>query len=446
MAEAVTLTDASVKKLVPRKATKLIRDTTPGLALYVGKSALVWRYMYRSAAGQSEYVAIGRSPAMSLSDARLKAIHLDAERRKGNDPKADFVRPSEASTVGDVLDYHLRTLKETTAKSVRSTYKPLRAEWGARPAHSLTAEKLKAFLETPHYALRQGSAEHVVINLTRAYKLALSPLHARHFNMPKGLENPARGLRAELRWPEAKTEAEVAYAERERSHAKNWSDEEWEGFWRGLSAAYQDTSTNPLGLMVIELAALTGSRPGELKALRWDEVKKRDGVDVIDKGLRNKLGHKGHKRCIRLGDEAVAVLDRAKAYIAVMGWKPSDYVFPQSPITRLRKRNCETFKATVTHINNIDAYVKKIAKLGGITFKAYNLRSGYINAAVDALGMDELETVAANVGHTDVATTLKYYRRADDRRLAKGAKAADAVMAGIKRSAQPKPQLMKVVG
>jgi integrase len=97
-------------------------------------------------------------------------------------------------------------------------------------------------------------------------------------------------------------------------------------------------------------------------------------------------------------------LNKASDLQSRMGYS-SPYVFPS-------RRNQKNQK--VGHVSRLADLAERLGKAVGFDFNPYNLRSAYINYAVESLGYDSLPVISANIGHIDVATTERYYRRQRD--------------------------------
>lgn len=411
------LTDAYVQSLTCPAGKQGVTFTDPAgrLSIWVSRTGTkVWRYQYRFATRPNpERIKIGEWPAVAAGQARRAAQEYDQALAEGRDPKTLVYRPADAATLADVLDHHLASLRPDTAKNVTNLYRDLRKAHGCTLARDVSPLLMKKWI-TANYAHRPGAAANLIRNVTAAFNRALHPLS--DIALPAGYANPTAKLAQHIGF----------LAQRSLTgYATAWGGEDWRRLREGIEAAYRTPHIWPPGVMVIELLSLTGARPSEITTLKWSEVRLvhlSSGLQVEAVKREHKTRRKtGKPRHIPLGREALRVLERAAAHREVTGYT-GEYVFPQRRSQRNQKRE---------HVHQLTHYAEQIAAVGGPSFVPYQLRSAYINHALEATGGERLEEVAENVGHTDTRTTMTYYRQLRAERLAETAQIADRAFSRI---------------
>jgi integrase len=368
-----------------------------------------WRYRYRFHTDKhAQEITIGQFPAIKYEQARLSALAYEQAKAAGHDPEitAWKAHRSRATTVGDVIDYHLKKLADKNTSTHYHTaklYKDLKKHHHDTSVADFEASVLRSWIIN-HYSQRAGAGLILLRNLTAAFNHAMRPISGLAF--PAGYENPAAKMRAEIPFL-------ASY--QPSSFARTFAEEDIGRMFRAIEKAYS-LDINPMGVAAIELCLLTGCRPSEATGLRWDEIGVRDGMTIIKKG-QHKTMRKGKARVIRVFGDAEKVFQRAREFRAKMEYD-GVYVFP---VDRKRKDGKRE------HVWQLGHYASRIAPLTAeaedqepLTFVPYNLRSGFINFALDLLGEDHIALVAENVGH-DVETCRRYYRRHKEANLAAAA-------------------------
>lgn len=401
MSQRSRLTDAFLRGFkLPDNKSVCLTDPSGKLEVRISPTSKVWRFQYRFAGRPARRIVIGEWPHVSYEAAKKQASIYERALAEGRDPAALVYRPVGAAKLRNVLEHHLSTLSnENTHAHVRNLYKDVLKAHGDTLVRDFTALLLRDWLDT-NYAHRRGAAAVLLRNLIAAFNKAAHPLSP--INMPPQFVNPAKGPKPHL----------ALFEDHEPgSFAVSWEAEEWEAVMNGIGRAYDLPKLWKPGVMVIELLMLTGARPSEIKSLRWSEIEEqRMGGKLLTRIV--KQAHKtrrttGKPRYIFLGEEALRVIDRAREHRHATNYE-GDFVFPQR---RKQKNQKREFVYQLTH------YAQRISKLAGLDFVPYNLRSGYINHTLDAVGYEHLEDVAENVGHTDTNTTKKHYRRLTDARV-----------------------------
>ncbi|MFT0832591.1 tyrosine-type recombinase/integrase [Streptococcus agalactiae] len=160
-----------------------------------------------------------------------------------------------------------------------------------------------------------------------------------------------------------------------------------------------------------EVIFLTGMRPGELLALRWDhidfeklKIKIEYTLDYTTNGHANaKLGSVKNDGSYRTIDIPLRVKEMLVEELNYQNTNDlrSDFVFI-------------TNKGKHLSINTINRKIKKTSeKLYGIVITSHSFRHAHITLLAE-LGIP-LKSIMDRVGHTDVNTTIKVYTHATDK-------------------------------
>ena len=213
-----------------------------------------WCYWYRKDGRVKRRWTIGRYPQISLAEARQKA--RDAY---GRDPAGEKVDLRHAQTFGDLADAYVRLHAKPNKKSWKKDQQRIEndlADWKHIPVKDITRRMVQALLDTmadPAGRNTPASAREVKILLSKMFNFALPRDFGVDFNPVAGTQAPK---------PTARTrfllDAEIVR----------------------LLAALDVESVNGHHLMAhwFLLILLTAQRPGEVAAIRWDQL------DIFDEG------------------------------------------------------------------------------------------------------------------------------------------------------------------
>jgi len=405
----------SLKADPSRKSGQVFTDPMGGLQIWVSTNGTkTWRFSYRPKGKNPVTLTLGRFPEMDAETARFKALACQGERDDG-DPKKLVDTRARISTIAEILYAHADVLEArspATGRSVRKRYQRLVRVYGDAEIHEF-GEALKAYVDFQYSSdKQQGAARGLISYVSAAFTRAEDPMNG--LVLPRDHVNPIKGLVSHIPWL-METKAGTWKVSFEEADLTKLID--------AITLAQAQPSLHLPGLFALELLLLTGARPNEICSLRDSEITVRGGVTRIIKDRHKTWRKTGRPREILLMGEAVEVLERARAWRDKRFPTESNdsWIFPAKP-SQPKKHKLRT-----GHINNLWNYAAKVSKLSGVKFIPYNLRSSYINVALDnpPPGMDFfawLERVAENVGHTNVQTTLGFYRKQRDEKLIEAAK------------------------
>lgn len=213
-----------------------------------------WCYCYRTDGGRKRRWTIGRYPHLSLADARQKA-----RGAYGKDPAGEKVELREAQTVSDLADAFLRLHAKPHKKSWKRDQQLITHDLAGLKhmlVKDVTRKRVQALLDTiadPAGRNAPASARAVKMLLSKMFNFALRRDFSIDFNPVTGTEAPKPTRRQRFL-----LDAEIVR----------------------LLAALDLESANGHHLMAhwFLLILLTAQRPGEVAAMRWDQL------DLFDEG------------------------------------------------------------------------------------------------------------------------------------------------------------------
>jgi integrase len=360
------LTDALIRSLTPPSAgkqTKVYDNRFPGFGLRVtasGRKSFVLNY---SCNGRERRVTIGFYPVWSLAAAREQASKLKRMADAGQDPLAQREKDRSRVTVAALWDRYRRDVlpgkRPRTAKDEGSIWRRLILPcFGTLFADSVRPEDVEALHRriskcTPVQANRCLASLRHVFNKGVRWGLVAS--------------NPVAGVGKNPETP------------RERY----LSNEEMERFFAALDGREERPS-----VLAIRLLLLTGCRKSEALRSTWGQF------DLANRVWTKPSSHTKQKRLHRvpLSSGSVETLRRARAL------SNSDYVFPG--------RNGEP-------LSDIKKVFRSICEEARITeFRLHDLRHSYASFLIsNGTGLPEIGRL---LGHTQIATTLRYSHLADE--------------------------------
>ena len=238
----LTLTDARVRALKPRKATYHVRDAKlHGFGVRVLPSGAKRFFLHSQQRGERKWQIIG--DAVTVAEARSQA-ELMLARLRGDAP---VDAPPFEAVAEAVFRRYARVWKPRTLYVNRSYYRTTLAPWFAgRPIDDIDRQEVERWFAslrgTPVSADRSMPVLSVI--LTEAERMS---------HRPEG-SNPCRGIRRYRR----------------KGRERSLTDEEMRRLGARLSAHEGD---KPLQVATVRLLLLTGCRRSEVLTLRWPDYR-----------------------------------------------------------------------------------------------------------------------------------------------------------------------------
>jgi len=264
------LTDRLIRDIKPRRSVHRIRDANVvcrGFGVTVAPSgAKTFFLSYTSPEdGKRKQIAIGRFPALSLREARAKALEIRSEVDAGRDPaieKRQEIRKRisnrQLGTFGDLLDLYVLDLetdgKRTAREVKRIKAKDVPALLLDRPAHLISKEDVLDILSTIAQRGALVHSDNVRAYIRAAFELGL---HADASTRWRG-----RTIRFGLQHnPVATIKKSVPH---KRRGNRNLSRDEVRVVW-------QSKSMTPPMHLAVKLLLATGQRVEEILHAQWSE-------------------------------------------------------------------------------------------------------------------------------------------------------------------------------
>jgi len=359
---ALNMNDRSVAAKTLRRTTYF--DTqTQGLALRVGARTRTWCFVYRNG-GPSEWVTLGRYPAISLAEARLLVLnHRHALDIEGVDPAVERRRepeplPAEAPvfTFADFVPVFLKFQSGRTKHWENEHGKIKRyllPAWGPLPLKSITRAHVVELLDTIEAKGLTIGVNRVQAAISRMFTVALN-----------------RGL------VDSHPAARLIKRVKERPRDRVLTDAELRALWEGLDEQPGTASD------ALRLRLLLGQRGDETAGMTWSEID-------VDRALwtlprpRTKTQQRPH--VVPLPRTALALLERRRQIVPTS----EPRVFPALTLT------------SPEH--------KALGALHGEAYEWKDLRRT-VGTRLAELGFDET-TIGRALNHARHTITAKHYNQ-----------------------------------
>jgi integrase len=257
------LTDLTIRNLKPRGARRQVQDADiPGFGILVTATGLkTFFYRYELAGGEHR-IRIGSYPAVSLEQARKKALALSGQVQDGRNPQAIKAEVRQAETFAEVarlyIEKHAKREKASRREDQRKIERDLLPRWGKRKMKDIRRREIIDLLEDVADGKGDGRRQPGQPAPISANRLAA--LISRHFTFALDREvidtNPA------YRLPRPGTE---------RAKDRVLSEEEIRSIWSALD------DLGPATAAAWRLILLTGQRPGEVSWMRWEDLRQEPG-------------------------------------------------------------------------------------------------------------------------------------------------------------------------
>lgn len=147
----MALTDTALKALKPREASYIVSDDRGLYAEVLPRGSIVWRYRYRLN-GKREKLTLGKYPALTLKNARLKRDEAAQAVALGQSPaqkkQLAKVAGPENTTVAEFAERFFRDIQERDRKDstipCRYLDKDIVPHIGAKQVREITAEDVRS--------------------------------------------------------------------------------------------------------------------------------------------------------------------------------------------------------------------------------------------------------------------------------------------------------------
>lgn len=288
-----------------------------GLYLEVTKAGgKYWRLKYRIF-HKEKRLALGVYPAVGLKEARDGAIDARRLLREGIDPsevkkaekaKVCYTAANNLETVTrDWLTHQSARWAPVTLQRITSAFQnDIFPSLGAREVGSIRPGEVMAVIKKIEARGAGDQAGRVLQRVKSVYRWAV--IHERIDS------NPMLDLvLSEILKPRAVR------------HRAAMSDRELPEFLKRLDAYEGDPHT----IAALQLLFLTGTRPGEVRGARWDEIDLESAVWVIP-GERMKMGVE-HK--VPLSKQAVKILEKMQSLSGHSGLIFPSPFYPSKPLS-----------------------------------------------------------------------------------------------------------------
>ena len=354
----ITLTEARIGALVPRKTAYDVRDgKLRGFGVRVLPSGGKRLFVHCQHRGERVWKIVGDAGAMSVADARSRATETLAAIRRGEDVTLQPGGALFEDVAATVFERHERVWKAGTLKVNRGYLKnQIMPYFAGRPIAEIDRREVRNWFAALHAtpAAADRSLPVLSVIMREAETMGLRPEGS----------NPCRGIR--------------------RNRRKGRERFLTDGEMRRLGAALsRHADRQPLAVAAIRLLLLTGCRKSEILTLRWSDY--REGHLFL---RDSKTG----PRTVWLSEPARWVLDELDR---TGGW-----VFPARRGDRPLDGNW---------LDRIWWRFRAETELDDV--RLHDLRHTHASIA-----LGEGETILAIgrlLGHADPQTTLKYAHPAD---------------------------------
>lgn len=305
------LTDRTIRDAKPKPTVYRLRDANVvcrgfGVAIAPsGKKTFFLSYTSPED-GKRKQVAIGKFPALSLKEARLKAGALREKIDEGQDPAVEKKHAINArleqralGTFGDLIDLYVADLetdgKRTVVEVKRIKGKDIPPALLARPAHLITKDDILDIL-TP--IAQRGAAVHS--DNVRAYLRAAFELGLNSESMTRWR---GRAAKFSLQHNPVAT-VKKTVSRKPRGMRALSRDEVWQ-VW------HSDTLTASM-LLALKFLLATGQRVEEVLHATWAEFDLDQMVWIIPGERRKTRGKTSEPHIVPLTDFHLQLLDEIK--------------------------------------------------------------------------------------------------------------------------------------
>ena len=350
-------------RAIDGKRSEYFDANLPGFSVRVSPSGKkTFCVLYRCGRRLRRYT-IGRTPPLTLAEARKAARAALAEATMGGDPASgktkDRRAPSFSEMAAEYLERHAKPNKRSWREDARRIHKTLLPAFGPCAANTIMRADIRALLDAIVQRPAPSEANQTHALLCKMYNWAISRDLVE--------DNPCRGLPRPARL-------------KRRHHVL--TEDDVRCFWSALD------NESAVMRAVMKLRLLTAQRGGELLTMRWENVELGARWWTIPaERSKNGLSHR-----VPLTEPAVRILHELQT-------RGSPWVFV-SP-------------KTDGPLSSTQKTVERIRRRAGIDFRGHDLRRTAASY-MTSMGTPRL-VVAKILNHVETNITAVYDRHSYDK-------------------------------
>jgi integrase len=341
-------------------------DTSPpGVGLRVAPSGRkTWFVMYR-VHGRLRRLTLGTHPALTLADARSKALAVKHAVAQGEDPATEKQQARRAPLFEDIAEQYLEKYAKVHKKSWRADARLLHKEilpaWGKRQAVDIARRDVIALLDGLVERGAPIQSNRVLALVRKVFNWAIS--------------------RDILEYSPC---IQVKAPGKEHQRDRVLKDDEIRAVWDAFG------QLDPVVNAYFKVRLLTAQRGGEVRLMRWEDIELDRGWWTIPaQQTKNGLAHRVPLSA--LAQDILQTLHRTSV--------PGPWVFP-SP--RLAQQP----------IGNVTTPALRLVSLSGVTFVSHDLRRTAASH-MTSMGIPRL-VVGKILNHVEPGVTKVYDRHSYD--------------------------------
>jgi len=330
--EQLRFTKAALAALPPAPSGKrtYVRDTrVPDLYLSITPTGAKSFMVYKWGAGRPQRVTLGRfNPdrpgSMTIDQARRKAPRVVVKVQEGRYISAEKRAARQAPTVRDLaveyIERWAKPRKRTWKEDERVLEKDVLPKWGRRKAGEISRHDVITLVDRIADRGAPIQANRTLACVRKMFNFAIE-----------------RGL------IEGSPCVQVKAPGEERRRDRVLTEDEIKAVWSALDEKAKDLAMDPRIRMMLRLELMTAQRPGEVRAMQWDEIAN-DVWTIPAEKSKNGLPHR-----VPLCGLAVEILERARVIS-----DGCEHVFPSPsgdkpmPITSISQSVRKNLKALGT--------------------------------------------------------------------------------------------------
>jgi integrase len=397
VAKPKRFTVTTVADLQPKAGVQYVAwDIEPtGFGVRVSPAGTkTFMFKYRTKAGRVRWATLGRVGDVTLDDARDRAFKMRGLVADGKDPLREIDTSRGALTVRDAATRYLEHVEAKRRPRTHASYKQIIdavivPRLGSVPILELGSDDVVRL----HHELR-GTPTHA--NRCIAVLSAFLAWCVRVKLRPAG-PNPCEGVERY----------------RENKRRRYLTGDEYARVGKALREARKAGTIASAPLTAIELLLLTGARPAEITALKWDHV-------ALPAGMLALPDSKTGAKVIHLSPPAVRLLKKWPR------WAKSDYVFPG------RRRGVAGEHMHGSTLSHVWADLRTAAGLDEDVRLYDAVRHSYASVGLSQHGLS-LAQIGQQLGHSQPATTSRYAHLHDDVAKRNAATIGGSIAKALKR-------------